>query len=632
MCGIFGITIHQGCNISNKKIRQLTDELFKLSESRGKEASGIALMSDKIYVYKKPIKARKLLKEKKYKQLFTLKNINCLIGHTRLATNGLDLADNTNNQPVVKDSLVGVHNGIVTNVDLLWQKFGELNRMYEVDTEIVLFLLKKYLITGDNLETAIDKVFLEVEGTISTAILFDSLPYLLLTTNTGSIYICFDKSRKIMVFASEKYILEQIIKKNSFLVRETLEQIKPYEKRIINLDLQNKKDIIFRGELEISGQPFNNKKISPDFSLLKYDLNEHLKRCSKCILPESFPGIEFDGEGVCNFCRDYKKNSVLPEELMKQELEKKVVIGRQPNCLIAFSGGRDSSFALHYVKNILKLNPVVFSYDWGMVTDLARRNQAKLCAKLGVEQIIISADIKKKRENIRKNVLAWLKKPDLGVVPLFMAGDKQYFYHAYKLKKQMNLDLLILGENHLEKTNFKTLFASVKPGKEKGLFYGLNFFNQLKMIGHYLKQYMINPSYLNTSLIDTIGAYISCYIFPHDYLNLFNYVKWNEKEINQILKNEYNWELAPDTNSTWRIGDGTAPFYNYIYYTMAGFTENDTFRSNQIREGLITRAEALELVKEENKPRPNGLQWYCETVGLDFNETIKTINNAPKTY
>ena len=73
--------------------------------------------------------------------------------------------------------------------------------------------------------------------------------------------------------------------------------------------------------------------------------------------------------------------------------------------------------------------------------------------------------------------------------------------------------------------------------------------------------------------------------------------------IEETLIKEYNWELAADTKTTWRIGDGTAGFYNYIYYTIAGFTEHDTFRSNQVREGVITRKKALELVNEENRPR-----------------------------
>lgn len=98
------------------------------------------------------------------------------------------------------------------------------------------------------------------------------------------------------------------------------------------------------------------------------------------------------------------------------------------------------------------------------------------------------------------------------------------------------------------------------------------------------------------------------------------------------MKREYNWEVATDTGSTWRICDGTASFYNYIYYAIAGFTENDTFRSNQIREGLISRDEALEIVKRENQPRFESIKWYCDTIGLDYKTVINKINSIPKLY
>ena len=116
------------------------------------------------------------------------------------------------------------------------------------------------------------------------------------------------------------------------------------------------------------------------------------------------------------------------------------------------------------------------------------------------------------------------------------------------------------------------------------------------------------------------------------YFHIFDYWRWDEPQIDDVLLNEYDWEKAPDTNTTWRIGDGTAAFYNYIYYLVAGFTEHDTFRSNQIREGQLSREEALELVKDENKPRYPNLQWYLDTVGLDFEPVIKTINNIPRLY
>ena len=73
-------------------------------------------------------------------------------------------------------------------------------------------------------------------------------------------------------------------------------------------------------------------------------------------------------------------------------------------------------------------------------------------------------------------------------------------------------------------------------------------------------------------------------------------------------------------------------FYNYVYYTVAGFTEHDTFRSNQIREGDLTREEALELVLEENRPRYPNIKWYLDAVGVDFKEAIKVVNSIPKLY
>ena len=65
---------------------------------------------------------------------------------------------------------------------------------------------------------------------------------------------------------------------------------------------------------------------------------------------------------------------------------------------------------------------------------------------------------------------------------------------------------------------------------------------------------------------------------------------------------------------------------------VAGFTEHDTFRSNQIREGEITREDALKLVKEENMPRYANIKWYLDTLGMDFREVISLINNIPKMY
>jgi hypothetical protein len=131
---------------------------------------------------------------------------------------------------------------------------------------------------------------------------------------------------------------------------------------------------------------------------------------------------------------------------------------------------------------------------------------------------------------------------------------------------------------------------------------------------------------------DTLsGEYYRAVMPKKDYFHIFDYWTWEERLIDDTLA-MYDWERAQDTTTTWRIGDGTAAFYNYIYRTVAGFTEHDTFRSNQIREGQISRAEALALVEDENRPRYANLKWYLDAVQLDFASTIGVINAIPRLY
>ena len=147
-----------------------------------------------------------------------------------------------------------------------------------------------------------------------------------------------------------------------------------------------------------------------------------------------------------------------------------------------------------------------------------------------------------------------------------------------------------------------------------------------------LKAMLQSPGYFNRSLWDTIsGEYYRSFTEKKNYFHIFDYWRWDENTVDDALK-KYDWELAPDTNTTWRIGDGTAAFYNYIYYTVAGFTEHDTFRSNQIREGQISRDEALKLVKDENRPRYQNIRWYLDTLNMDYKEVINIVNSISKLY
>ena len=117
-----------------------------------------------------------------------------------------------------------------------------------------------------------------------------------------------------------------------------------------------------------------------------------------------------------------------------------------------------------------------------------------------------------------------------------------------------------------------------------------------------------------------------------DFLWLYHYIDWSEDKIVKTITEEYDWETSSDTATTWRIGDGTASFYNYIYQTMAGFTEDDDMLSNMVRENMIDREEAVRRSIEYSKPRKDSIVEYLQSVGLNVEETLVKINSAKKLY
>lgn len=684
MCGIFGLVVRQDAGLGRGFVKKTVTALAQYSESRGKDSSGLVFRDEsagELRVYKGPLSLNYLLRQPAVQREMAAVVSSgaasgatpgpsfAVIGHSRLVTNGTRQNDD-NNQPVVKDGVVGIHNGIIVNDDELWSCHPDIERSYELDTEVLFALVRERLATGDSPAEAVSKAMAEVFGTVSTGFFVDDRPYLTLATNNGSLYTL-TYGPGVFAFASERYFLEQTAETVGMdRGRVVIDQVAPGRGGVLDLaslqfdafgmdapagigpaglakgaeagvPLRTSSHSVSDGKprLELVLDPAMiaaHPRATSEAAHLEYNLERirGLKRCSRCLLPETFPFIHYDDEGVCNYCNNYVlKNQPKPMDDLLAFVEPYRRPGAEMDCIVPFSGGRDSTFALHVVKNVLGLKPIAFTYDWGMVTDLARRNIARVCGKMGVENILVSADIAWKRENIRQNIVAWLRRPHLGMVPLFMAGDKFFFYYTSQVKKQTGLKLNVWGINPLENTDFKVGFMGVPPDHDKKEIFGLSMMRKAHLFKGATKALIGNPHYLNRTVIDTVGSFISRSVAPHrDFCQLYDYFVWDEAEIERLVLEEYEWEQAVDTKTTWRIGDGTAPFYNYIYYTVAGFSEFDTFRSNQIREGVLSRAEGMRLIEEENRPRYPSLKWYTEIVGLDFAATIDRINSIPKLY
>lgn len=600
MCGIFGGVGH-GPHLA-RDFRALSH----FARQRGRDSSGLIIhRGDDYHAHRADFDIRRLVSRVR------LTGSSVIAGHSRLITHGL-----TDNQPVVRDNIAVIHNGIVLNTERIWEKLGEEPKL-EIDTEVIPAIAAAVLKT-DGIGADIPVRVLEMtDGVVNCVMVIPTLGKLLLFSNNGSLYL--GQKGENYFFSSEEFPLREINCSEITQVSEPQLIDVPQSKNPLAVkDYRSTRKNLVPALPQRSGEE----------QLLSIPPRD-LLRCTHCVLPDTMPYISFDSEGVCSYCHSYTPRNA-PRPLA--ELDALLKPYRRENgedCIVPFSGGRDSSFGLHVAVHDLGLRPIAYTYDWGMVTDLGRRNISKMCSALGVENIIVAADIEKKRRFIRKNLEAWLKSPHLGMISILTAGDKHFFKYVESVKKQTGVNLNLWSINPLEVTHFKAGFLGIPPDFLEERVYSSGLQKQMRYQKLRFGAMLQSPGYFNESVWDTLsGEYYRSVLKKTDYFHLFDYMRWDETQINETLES-YGWETAVDTSTTWRIGDGTAAFYNYIYAKVAGFTEHDTFRSNQIREGDISRDDALTLVEDENQPRYQNIRWYLDAVGLDFTETISQVNKIP---
>lgn len=116
-----------------------------------------------------------------------------------------------------------------------------------------------------------------------------------------------------------------------------------------------------------------------------------MRTCTKCVLPETHETVAFDRDGVCNICNQaivkHQKIDWDQREKMLQGLIDTYKNKGEYDCIVPFSGGKDSAFQLWYVVKKLGLKPLVVRYNhWGL-RPLVDRNNDRLLKILGADMI-----------------------------------------------------------------------------------------------------------------------------------------------------------------------------------------------------------------------------------------------------
>ena len=603
MCSIFGII----STSESPKLYRNALSLLRLSEARGSDASSIYYIGSSSTLFKQckspSYLARLLVKDVGPRPV---SNSRLICGHSRMATNGPNDLDNL--QPIVSTRFAIYHNGITTNIDQINAALeNPFHDCYaQSDTKIIHQFLQTH---------GIDALVKSLEGSHSFSIFDFADRKLYLFTNTGTLYIGSDHHGNTY-FASQY----------DFLSRLRCQNIDQLSSGVVyHYDIDSQFYLAPLLEHVWKKHSDNHYSISYfDIPPIKHHLVDSQKRCRCCLLPSSFPFVDLDHTQCCRLCRNHVPLKTHGSDQLIQKLS-------DSRILLPFSGGRDSSYALHYLTRELGLgkNLVTYTYDWGLTTDLARRNISRMCGALDIENINVSAKLDHKRLNIKRNILAWSRDPKPGVLPLLIAGDKQFFYHALRLSKSYNIDHIVYAMNPYERTDFKIGSAGIDESYDKRFHYSPKLSNLIRLLLFYANTFVANPALLNPSLIDTLTAFASYYLLPKNYISIFDYVQWSEKTIDETLITKYGWETDPSQASTWRIGDGTSPFYNYFYLKWLGFTETDCMLSNLVRDKKISRSNALDKLHQMNKINISGIHSYFKKIDVPISLLSQLVALSP---
>jgi len=118
-----------------------------------------------------------------------------------------------------------------------------------------------------------------------------------------------------------------------------------------------------------------------------------MRLCTRCILPETFPGISFNDSGICNHCQNYKGHDATIAQ--KQQYEQKfldLLATRRTHftydILVAYSGGKDSTYTLDVLVNRYQLRVLALCFDNGFISPQAQENIRAVCSSLGTDLLI----------------------------------------------------------------------------------------------------------------------------------------------------------------------------------------------------------------------------------------------------
>lgn len=350
-----------------------------------------------------------------------------------------------------------------------------------------------------------------------------------------------------------------------------------------------------------------------------------MRYCIRCVQPDTRPGIFFSNEGVCGAClwEDEKKKIdwTAREGELQSIAEKARETANGPyHCAVGVSGGKDSTFQALYAREKLGLRPLLVNgapYD---ISELGCRGIENLSA-LGFDIVTLRPNPQVRRKIMRKDFFSYLNPVKGTEYPLWAS--------AYIIAAKFNIPLVIQGEN---------------PGQTLGVsnFTGVGG-DALSILQH------------NTIASDPLQIYADEDISPADlFMYRFDTQEVFDRGIKAIWLSYYAKEWSQPHNAAFAISNGLEirpndidPYLLGTYrrfsqmdsgnlvelnqmlkYIKFGFGQATDHACYDIREGLISRDEAIFLVRElDGKCDDEVIESFCQKFEISIRQFWEHTNS-----
>ena len=344
--------------------------------------------------------------------------------------------------------------------------------------------------------------------------------------------------------------------------------------------------------------------------------------CKKCVMPDTRPGIRFDSDGVCSACRSYEKRKSIDWDHRWKEFENlcdkyRNMNGDGPDCAIAVSGGKDSHYQVHIMKNVMHMNPILFSVEDNFpMTEAGMHNIRNLSEEFGCPIVSLKPDIKAQK-NLMRYMFEKYGKPTWYI-------DRLIYTYPLMMATKFNTPLLVYGENvsyEYGGDDAKETYSAreqLSNGVASGIDEGELIANA--GVGHRELFYTRGPKEEELNKLEPI--YLSYFL---DWNSFRNYEFARKHGFHDLT---HEWIRTHHVENFDQVDSRAYLVHSWLKYPKFGHQAATDYSARMVRYGLLSRSEAINLVREHDADLdPKCVQDFCEFCGYSESEFWNIVDS-----